>query len=162
MITDIHAYRVKDAMSTLVISVDSEDTIHDALTLMAQYRVTVLPVTENRNRCVGVLSTSDLIDPTQESEGERDNVERSGDQSHQELIEQLTESQLSQRRVCELMTASVVAIGRETSILDATGELLRHRIHHLPVVDDDQRVLGILSTMDALSVFQRVHTEIRR
>ena len=63
MASDISTYRVKDAMSSVVISVEPDDTIHEALVLMAQYRVTALPVTDGRDRCVGILSTSDLIDP---------------------------------------------------------------------------------------------------
>ena len=157
MATDINAYRVKDAMTTVVISVEPNDTIHDALSLMAEYRVTVLPVTDSRNRCVGILSTSDLIDPTREVEEELSDVEQVSEHSRQWLIDKLTQEHMGRRKVSELMTGAVVAVNRETPILTAAGEMLRHRIHHLPVVDDNQKVLGIVSTMDVLSVFHRCY-----
>ena len=53
------------------------------------------------------------------------------------------------------MTTTVVTVDRETPLLDAAGEMLRHRIHHIPVVDEQQHVLGIVSTMDVLAVFHR-------
>ena len=159
MSTTFNTYRVKDAMSTIVISVGADDTIHEALSLMSQYRVTVLPVTDDRNRCVGVLSTSDLIDPTQEFERERHDVDQVGESARQDVARNLSQDHLGQRQVGEFMTVAVVAVNRETPMLEATGEMLRHRIHHLPVVDDNQKVLGIVSTMDALSVFHRYHAE---
>ena len=158
MASDISTYRVKDAMSSVVISVEPDDTIHEALVLMAQYRVTALPVTDGRDRCVGILSTSDLIDPTRELEEELRDVERVSEQFRQWIMEKLTQANMGQQPVRELMTGSVAAVDRETPILDATSEMLRHRVHHLPVVDENQKLLGIVSTMDLLSVFQRYHT----
>ena len=157
MASAITAYRVKDAMSNVVISVGPDDTIHEALVLMAQYRVTVLPVIDARGRCVGILSTSDLIDPTRELEENLHDVERVSAQFRQWIIDKLTQENMGQQLVRELMTESVVAIGRETPIVEATGEMLRHRVHHLPVVDASQKLLGIVSTMDLLSVFHRCH-----
>jgi len=155
---DLSMHRVKDAMSNVVISVEPDDTIHEALILMAQYRVTALPVTDGRDRCVGILSTSDLIDPTRELEEELHDIERVSEQLRQWIIERLTHDNMGQQKVRDLMTGSVAAVNRETSILDATGEMLRHRVHHLPVVDDHQKLLGIVSTMDMLSVLHRYLT----
>ncbi|MDH3603900.1 MAG: CBS domain-containing protein [Candidatus Tectomicrobia bacterium] len=155
MASDISTYRVKDAMSSVVISVGPDDTIHEALVLMAQYRVTVLPVTDGRDRCMGILSTSDLIDPTRELEEELHDVERVSDQFRQWIIEKLTQANMGQQKVRELMTGSVAAVDRETPIQEATGEMLRHRVHHLPVVDENRKLLGIVSTIDMLSVFHR-------
>lgn len=159
MTTAIDTYRVKDVMSNVIISVEPNDTIHEALLLMAQYRVTVLPVTDSRNRCVGILSTSDLIDPARELAEEIHDAGQVSEQSRQWILEKLTHESLGERRVSDLMTGSVAAVERETSILAATGEMLRHRVHHLPVVDDHQRLLGIVSTMDILGVFHRCHAD---
>ena len=57
----------------------------------------------------------------------------------------------------EFMTGAVVVIDRETSLLQATEEMVRHRVHHLPVVDEHQRLLGIVSTLDLLEAFARSH-----
>ena len=157
MNTDINTYRVKDAMTSVVISVESDDTIHEALSLMAEYRVMVLPVTDSRNRCVGILSTSDLLDPTREVEEELTDAEQVSEHSRQWLLNELTQEHMGRRKVSELMTGAVVAVDREMPILTAAGEMLRHRVHHLPVVDDNQKVLGIVSTMDLLSIFHHCH-----
>lgn len=51
-------------------------------------------------------------------------------------------------RVQELMSHHVVTIGAETSCHDAVGMLARHRIRHLPVVDGDGRLRGIVTDRD--------------
>jgi CBS domain-containing protein len=154
---DIKTFRVKDVMSTVVITVGPDDTIHDALFCMAQYRVTSLPVTDAKNRCIGVLSTTDLVDPTRLADEEPSAVGRMQEQARPWLLDALQQNTLGARKVRELMTGAVAAIDRERSILDATGEMLRHRVHHLPVVDEQQRLLGIVSTIDLLGAFARSH-----
>lgn len=157
MTGDIKTYRVKDIMSTVVITVGPEDTIQDALFCMAHYRVTSLPVTDAKNRCVGILSITDLVDPTRITETELNETGQVQEQVRPWLLDTLLQGSLREHKVRELMTATVAAIARETSLLEATGEMLRHRVHHLPVVDESQRLLGIISTMDLLNAFAQGH-----
>ena len=152
MMTTIDDFRVKDVMSDVVITIGSEDTIHTALVLMAQYSVTVLPVTDNKDRCIGVLSTSDLIDPARQVEDDLQDADRD---AAQERITALLAQSLGHREVRDLMTAAVVTVDREMPIMEAAAEMLRDRIHHLPVVDAQHKIRGIVSTMDLLSVFHR-------
>lgn len=151
MTVDIKHSRVKDVMSTVVITVAPEDTVQDALFCMEQYRVTALPVTDAKNRCIGILSTTDLLNPLRTAD--------EGVQAQMRLWwrEVLQQGLLGERKVHECMTAAVMTIDRETSLLDATAEMLRHRVHHLPVVDGQQRLLGIVSTMDLLDAFVQHH-----
>ncbi len=51
------------------------------------------------------------------------------------------------------MSDSVVTVGLETSIQKAAQEMLRNHVHHLPVVDTEDRLIGIISTMDILAAF---------
>lgn len=157
MAGDIKTYRVKDVMSSSVISVEPGDTIEEALVLMAQYRVTSLPVTDTKNRCVGVLSTADLINPAQVLEEDLQALAEGNAQARQAIIDRLLQERLGQHKVSEWMTSTVTAVQRETSLLEATREMLRHHIHHLPVVDEQQRLLGIVSTMDMLEAFHQHH-----
>jgi CBS domain-containing protein len=155
MTVDIKTSRVKDVMSTVVITVGPDETIQDALFCMAQYSVTFLPVTDAKNRCIGILSTTDLVDPTRIVDEEINAAGLVSEQMRPWWLDKLRQGILGERKVHELMTGAVVAIDRETSLLEATEEMLRHRVHHLPVVDEHQRLLGIVSTMDLLDAFTR-------
>lgn len=68
-------------------------------------------------------------------------------------------------RVHELMSRHVVTVGADTSCHDAVGMLARHRIRHLPVVDGDGRLCGIVTDRDLRhhlfepEVFRAIGTE---
>jgi CBS domain-containing protein len=53
-------------------------------------------------------------------------------------------------RVSDVMTRSVVTCTVETSVDDLMGMMTRGRFRHLPVVDDDGRLIGIISIGDVV------------
>lgn len=55
-------------------------------------------------------------------------------------------------RVEEIMTSSVVTIGPEATIRDAIELLLSQRISGLPVVDSEDRIVGILTEFALLAL----------
>lgn len=61
--------------------------------------------------------------------------------------------------VRDLMTTDVVAVARTTSIRDAARLMFRYRVSGLPVVDIEDRVLGIITEGDFLQMeIERVET----
>jgi CBS domain-containing protein len=153
MAKDPYKQRVKDVVSKDVVAVDSDDTIADVLTLMMENRVSVLPVVDRRQRCVGILSTTDLVGLNHELHEELYDLGRAGEVSRQWLIEKLAEHSLGRRKAKDLMTTTVVAVGPETPLAQAAREMLRHRVHRLPVVGGQRRLLGIISMTDILAAF---------
>jgi CBS domain-containing protein len=51
-------------------------------------------------------------------------------------------------KVSEIMTEDVITAKKETSIKEAAGLLAKFRIHGVPVVDDDNKVIGIITESD--------------
>jgi acetoin utilization protein AcuB len=68
-------------------------------------------------------------------------------------------------RVDEVMSRQVVTIGADTSGHDAVQALARHKIRHLPVVDREGRLAGIVTDRDLRhhlfepEVFRAIGTE---
>lgn len=52
----------------------------------------------------------------------------------------------------DIMARNLVTLRPEMSIMDAIGVMLRKRISGAPVIDDDHRILGMLSEYDLLRV----------
>jgi CBS domain-containing protein len=61
----------------------------------------------------------------------------------------------------DLMTQPAVTIGPEDSVAEAARRMHEHRIKHLPVVGHDRELVGIVSRIDLLSVFDRPDQDIR-
>ncbi len=63
--------------------------------------------------------------------------------------------------VRDLMTTDVVAVAKTTSIRDAARLMFRYRVSGLPVVDVEDRVLGIITEGDFLQMeIERVETGV--
>ena len=136
--------QVVDLMTTDVITVSSETGIRDAARLMFRNRVSGLPVTTPDGTLAGIITEADFL---------RLEVER------QEGSTELGET------VGDVMSPGVVTTSPDTEIYDAAKMMTFQDIKRLPVVDDDARLLGIISRADIVSVFTRpddvIEDEIR-
>jgi CBS domain-containing protein len=61
-------------------------------------------------------------------------------------------------RVAEVMTQEVVCCTPETTLEEAGGAMMHRRIRHLPVVDGDGRLLGLVSIGD-LNAYRQADQE---
>lgn len=152
MSNNIYQRRIKEVMSRDVVSVHRHDTVHETLALMGDNRVSALPVTDRRGRCVGMVSTSDMVDLTRELDDELSDLNQSTPVSREWTLTKLGNG-VGNQKVETLMSQTVASVGPEMSLVHASREMLRQRVHRLPVVDDSQLLLGIISTMDILSAF---------
>lgn len=63
-------------------------------------------------------------------------------------------------RICDVMSCEVVCCRPETTMEEASGVLKNRRIRHLPVADDERRLLGLISIGDlnARQAHEQEHT----
>lgn len=149
---NVYKKRVKEFVTRDTVTLNAEDTIHEALELMGENRVSALPVVDKKNRCIGILSTVDLVDMTRDTEEDLRDLDLVDLTTKRFLVDKLAHS-LGNEKVQTFMSESVVTVGMETLIGKATQEMLRNQVHHLPVVDHDEHLIGIISTMDILCEF---------
>ena len=152
MNNNIYTHRIKDIMSRDVVTINAGDTVHEARTLMGENRVSALPVVDGHSHCVGILSTSDLVDMTRDVDDDLYHLDMVDPTSRRFLLEKLAHS-MGGETVQSFMSEVVMTIDAETTLGKATREMLRNRVHHLPVVDSSDRLIGIVSTIDILSEF---------
>lgn len=56
-----------------------------------------------------------------------------------------------------VMNAQVIMVGPDAALIDVAREIAAHGIGAVPVVDDEQRLLGIVSTSDLVGLLQGNH-----
>jgi acetoin utilization protein AcuB len=61
--------------------------------------------------------------------------------------------------VSQSMTKKVITIEKDTNIFEAKAEMAEHRIRHLPVVDKDNRLIGIVTDRDIRSALPSIVSE---
>jgi acetoin utilization protein AcuB len=123
---------VQDVMQTKLFTVTPETTLPEALRLTGQRGVRHLPVLDG-DRLVGILSDRDLrrtmASPATSLEAHELNY----------LLDRL--------RVGEIMTRTVITIGRMFPIEAATCLMVQEKIGALPVTDDG-RLVGLVTETD--------------
>ncbi|HSJ50266.1 MAG TPA: CBS domain-containing protein [Actinomycetota bacterium] len=145
---------VSDVMTRAIVSVNAFTPFKDIVRLMQEYRVSAVPVVDEDDRVMGLVSEGDLIlkeDPDLEGEPRLlEGVHRRHDRSKAAgLI------------ASELMSAPVVTVGPDASLAEAARLMHQRTVKRLPVVDPENgAILGIVSRTDLLKVFLRDDAEI--
>lgn len=152
MAENLYETRIADVMSRDLVTIDAGESVHDALQLMTENRVAALPVIDRQSRCVGVISTSDLVDVTRDLEAGLDELERTDEFLFGQLIEKIGDG-VGHQSVMELMSEKVVSTRPDELLSEAASRMLRERVHRLPVVNHNQQLVGIVSTTDILAAF---------
>ena len=140
---------VKDVMSTDVASVTPATTVDHALHTLVERKVTSLPVVDDQQRVVGILSEADLLmhllsrDP----------------RAHLIPVHQATAE--PPRLVAEVMTRSPHVTRPEDDVSDLAAVMAQHGWKSVPVVRDG-RLAGIVSRSDVLRALARPEARVRR
>jgi CBS domain-containing protein len=116
--------------------VHPDTTLLGAIEKLLLVGIRHLPVVDANHVVVGMLS-------------DRDVREAVGD-IHDALY-QKDRSSLEETRVEAVMSSTPTTIGPRASILELANALIDERVGALPVVDDDERLLGIVSYVDLLA-----------
>jgi len=143
---------VKDVMTTRVIWVKKDATFREMATALREYRVSAFPVIDDDRKVIGVVSEADML--TKEALDDEPEV-ISGILHHRD--------QAKARGVTagDLMTAAVIAVRPEDTVEHAAKLMYDRRVKRLPVTDANGRLVGIISRVDVLSVFDRTDEAIR-
>lgn len=107
-----------------VLTIGQEATVLDAAIVMNEHKIGALVVTD-AGRVVGMFSERDVL--------------------RRVVVEQ---REPASTRVAEVMTPDVVCCTMVTSIDEARTAMKDRRIRHLPVVNDDQQLEGLISIGD--------------
>ena len=145
--------RVKDVMTTDVVSVRESAQYKDIVAVLRELHVSAFPVLDEADHLVGVVSESDLLLKELGQEALGGYLISSGRRGERAKAAGVS--------AAELMTTPAVTIGPDDSLADAARLMHDRHVKRLPVVDQDGRLVGIVSRVDLLSVFDRPDGQIR-
>ncbi len=150
--------KVIDLMTSDVVTVRPSTPLKEAARLMVRSRISGLPVIDEQGVLVGIITEGDFL----HREVERERPRRHG------LLDALlggAHSLAEAELVEEAMTTSLVTIGPEATLADAARVMAGREVKRLPVVEDDGRVIGVISRADIVAAFTRpdelIEDEIR-
>lgn len=141
--------KVEDVMSRDVVTVDVSTPLRDVAAVLASKKISGLPVVAD-DGLVGIVSEADILAK------ERGETRNRGGLFSFLLDDRATaELKLEARTAGEAMSAPVITVGPGCPISEAAGLMIDEGVNRLPVVDDEGRLLGIVTRADLVRAFVR-------
>ncbi len=142
----------RDIMSTEVISINEQQTLQEAIVLMARHNISGLPVTNEQNVVIGIISNTDIIRYSQQV-NVIPLVDLSGWVSPHTNITDIASLRkgidlLANTTVISLMKRKVYTAYENTGIIDLARLMSQRKINRIPVLDAAHRLVGIVTRAD--------------
>lgn len=119
-------HTVRDWMSSPVIVVDPDTSVSHAMTLMRRRNIHSLIVDiDARNAAYGILTTTDI----------RDKIVAAGRNPANTLVR-------------DIMSGPIITGRPEWTLVECSRVMQEHKIHHLPVADEHDTLVGLISATD--------------
>ena len=130
--------KVEQIMTASPETCRSDDNLAEAVELLWKADCGALPVVDHAGRVAGILTDRDICVAL----GTRN-------------------ARASDVRVGSVMRVNVQTCGPKENVLTALSRMTDHRVRRLPVVDDADRLVGMLSLNDAVLAAGGGHDQVR-
>lgn len=130
---------VRDKMSVPVITLVADTPYPDALKLMHERRIRRIPIVNSHNKLIGIVSERDLLHAAPSPASSLNIWEMN--------------YLLSKLKLSDLMTKKVISVTPATPIQEAASLMLKHKVGGLPVLDEEQHVIGVITETDIFKAF---------
>ncbi|HEX9039600.1 MAG TPA: CBS domain-containing protein [Trebonia sp.] len=145
--------RVADVMATSVVTVDRATPYKEIAQLLAEHQISGMPVLKMGREVVGVVTEADLLAAETKTASRLRSAHRlSLLRSRAERHPALTAG--------ELMTSPAITVGPHVTVHAAGRVMSDRRVRLLPVVNEHNVLIGVVSRRDLLSVFLRPDEDI--
>ncbi|WP_243656651.1 HPP family protein [Paucimonas lemoignei] len=157
MQTEMHAYRRRfgeitcgDIMSRDVITAEFGTTLEEAWMLMRRHHIKALPVINRARRVIGIVTLMDFMRHANLD------IHAGFDAKLRKLIRRTLHTHSDKPEVIgQIMTSTVQAVHAEMHIVELVPMLSNQGKHHVPVVDDEGRLVGMLTQSDLIGALYR-------
>ena len=144
---------VRDVMTTKVITVSRDADFKHIAHVLRKFRVSACPVVNDGGVVVGVVSEADLLTKAADPD-----LPVGFTRLRWKLGE---ESKVTAVTADRLMTSPAVSVSPDAPVVVAARVMQDRCLKRLPVVDESNHLVGIISRADVLSVYERPDPDIR-
>jgi CBS domain-containing membrane protein len=140
---------VKELMTKNVVFVKKDADLHEAARILSENRISGMPVIDDNNRVIGVISEADLL---MLAGMKKEHV-------FKDIVRHILGEPVSARkggnRVEEVMSFPPITSMADDDIAEVANVLDEKRIKRLPVVDAEGKLIGIVSRADIVKTISK-------
>jgi CBS domain-containing protein len=144
---------VRDVMTTRVVAVRRDASFKEMAAMLRSSRISAFPVVDDASRVIGVVSEGDLL--------VKEAVQADGTSLIAALRHFREDDKAAGITAGDLMTSPAVTIGADATVEEAARRMYDRKVKRLPVVTKAGLLVGIVSRVDVLAIFERPDDEIR-
>lgn len=129
--------KVKEILMTKgphVHHIKPQQLIREAARLMAEHNIGILPVVNDANKLLGLISERDIVREAVYSDGP-----------------------LFDKTVKSIMTTNIIVATSDDELASLIEAMLTKNFRHLPVIDDEGLLIGVLSIKDILKTLRTLY-----
>lgn len=138
-------FKVHQVMTDRVTVGKTSNTFYEALELFSKFNLHHLPIVDDDNKLLGIVSSNDLSKKFRETAMQKDVFTK--------------EALNDQVSLSTLMTKDVVTVKREDLVKDLVSKLDENRFSSIMVVEDDNTVAGIVTNKDIIHFLNLVFSK---
>lgn len=153
--------KIGSVMAGEVVSAGYGTPFKDVARLLSEHRISGLPVIDVDDKVIGVISETDLLVREAEAPASYRPQPRFR-LSWARSSARKSRAKATARTAGQLMSTPPVCVHAEDTIAEGARRMAEHKVERLPVIDDEDRLVGIVTRRDLLQVFLRPDDEIRR
>lgn len=139
-------YKVKDYMSTKMITCRKSDSLLFALTMLNRNKIGRLVVTDNDGRPVGIISYDTFL--------RNSGYFKPGKQNTRDYL--LPKDSAKESLVSDLIGNELLTIGSNDDLAKAARLMVTYKISGIPVVDENGNLEGVISATDIVRAYHEV------
>jgi CBS domain-containing membrane protein len=138
--------KVSEVMTREVATVSPETPLKTVAEIMSGRRVSGLPVIDLQGKVVGIISDKDFLS-------------HMGDGTARSFMDVVSEclkgggcvaTPVRAKHAGDIMNSPAITVSQDTSVMDAARILVEKGINRLPIVDENGRLVGIVSRADVV------------
>ncbi len=162
--TEMHAYRRRfgemtcaDIMSHDVVTVEYGTDLEEAWALLRKHNIKALPVLDRARRVIGIITVHDFM-----KHADLD-LHEGFDKKLRQFIRR-TPGLYSDKpeAVGQIMTRNVQTICGSSHVVELVPLLSGSGLHHVPVIDSERRLIGIVTQSDLVAALYRGRLDEQR
>lgn len=143
--------QAKDIMTTNVKVAKQTDTIYDIAKLLIQEKIGGLPVVDDNDRVVGIISETDIIKKEKHIESPEFITFLQGVIYLEDFKKMENDiKDIAAVQVKDLMSKEVVKVYEDDTFDDIANIMIKQSINRVPVVDKDNKIKGIICRYDII------------
>ncbi len=135
---------VRDVMTKNVLSITKYESIIQVANILTDKNISGLPVVDKENKVIGIITQADILSM----------VGVSREHTFKDLLKYMLGERLPERRIGDLvgdiMTSPALTIKPDTNVAEAVKIMDEKKIRRLTVVDESNKLIGILTRADIL------------